>query len=98
MENLKTQVNSGAMTLAQARGELASAQLEAATGLGQAQASLSAGEMAIQMQEAQAQAAGSEADLAAAGMGDLLSRGNSGNLAECPEFSDAGRVCERGWN
>lgn len=97
LENLKTQVNSGAMTLAQARGELASAQLEAATGLGQAQASLSAGEMAIQMQEAQAQAAGSEADLAAAGMGDLLSAETVETLLNAQNFRmPAGYVREDG--
>lgn len=96
LENLKTQVNSGAMTLAQTRGELAGAQLKAATELGQAQASLTAGEMAVQMQEAQAQAAGSEADLKE-GMEEILSAETVETLLRAQNFRmPAGYVRENG--
>ena len=61
---MQKQVNDGALSLAQARGQLASAQLEAAVGLGEGMARLAAGESALQMQEAQMKAAGEDAGAA----------------------------------
>ena len=69
---MQSQVNEGALSLAEARGQLASAQLEAAAGLGDASAQLAAGESAIQMQEAQMDAAKEQAG-ASADVGSLLS-------------------------
>lgn len=64
LEQIQTQVNNGALSLAQARGKLASAQLEAAVGLGEGAAQLAAGETAISMQEAQMEAATAESQTA----------------------------------
>lgn len=62
LEDMQTQVNNGAMTLAQARGQLASAQLETAVGLGEGAAQLAAGQTALALQEAQMEAASKEAE------------------------------------
>ena len=61
-EQMQTQVNNGAMTLAEARGQLASAQLETAVGLGEGAAQLAAGQTALALQEAQMEAASKEAE------------------------------------
>lgn len=61
LEAMQTQVNNGAMTLAEARGQLASAQLETAVGLGEGAAQLAAGQTALALQEAQMDAASKEA-------------------------------------
>lgn len=61
LEDMQTQVNNGAMTLAEARGQLASAQLETAVGLGEGAAQLAAGQTALAVQEAQMEAASKEA-------------------------------------
>lgn len=62
LEDMQTQVNNGAMTLAEARGQLASAQLETAVGLGEGAAQLAAGQTALALQEAQMEAASKEAE------------------------------------
>lgn len=62
LEKVEKQVNDGALSLAQARGKLASAQLQAAVGIGEGSAQLAAGQSAIQMQEAQLKSAEKEAE------------------------------------
>ena len=93
---MQTQVNNGAMTLAQARGELASAQLEAAVGLGEGAAQLAAGESAIQMQEAQMEAAGESAG-ASTNIGNMLSVDTIKTILSAQNFRmPAGYVTEDG--
>lgn len=65
LESMQTQINEGALTLAEVRGQMASAQFEAAVGVGEGAAQLAAGEAALKMQEAQMDAAVSEAGGAA---------------------------------
>lgn len=62
LEDMQTRVNNGAMTLAEARGQLASTQLETAVGLGEGAAQLTAGQTALALQEAQMEAASKEAE------------------------------------
>ncbi|MGN1167320.1 MAG: efflux RND transporter permease subunit [Lachnospiraceae bacterium] len=62
LNKIKKQVNDGAISLAKARGQLASAQLQAAVGLGEGAAQIAAGQSALQMQEAQIDAASKEAE------------------------------------
>lgn len=96
LETLQKQVNDGAITLAQARGKLASAQLEAAVGLGEGTARLVAGESALQMQETQMQAAGGE-NAAAAGTAELLSVDTIKAILSAQNFRmPAGYVTENG--
>ena len=60
---MQTQVNNGAMTLAEARGQLASTQLETAVGLGEGgRHSLQQDRSALALQEAQMEAASKEAE------------------------------------
>ncbi len=68
---MQQQVNDGAMTLAEARGQLAAGQLEAAVGIGEGTTQLAVGESAIQMQEAQMESAMKDAS-AGASAGNLL--------------------------
>jgi len=84
------------MTLAQARGELASAQLEAAVGIGEGTAQLAAGESALQMQEAQMESAMDEAS-AGADMSSLLTADMIKTILTAENFSmPAGYVEESG--
>lgn len=62
LSKIEKQVNDGALSLAKARGKLASAQLQAATGIGEGTAQLAAGESAIKMQEEQLKSAEKEAE------------------------------------
>lgn len=96
LETLKQQVNEGAMTLAQARGQLASAQLTAAVGIGDGTAQLAAGESALQMQEAQMESAMEEAS-AGTDMGSLLTADTVKTILTAENFSmPAGYVKEEG--
>ena len=93
---MQSQVNEGALSLAEARGQLASAQLEAAAGLGDASAQLAAGESAIQMQEAQMDAAEEQAG-ASADVGSLLSVDTIRTILSAQNFRmPAGYVTEDG--
>uniref|UniRef100_UPI0025A179B9 efflux RND transporter permease subunit n=1 Tax=Sporofaciens musculi TaxID=2681861 RepID=UPI0025A179B9 len=93
---MQQQINEGAMTLAQARGELASAQLEAAVGIGEGTAQLAAGESALQMQEAQMESAMEEAS-AKADMSNLLTADMVKTILTAENFSmPAGYVKEAG--
>ena len=84
------------MTLAQARGELASAQLEAAVGIGEGTAQLAAGESALQMQEAQMESAMDEA-AAGADMSSMLTADMIKTILTAENFSmPAGYVKEEG--
>lgn len=96
LEQLQTQVNNGALTLAQARGKLASAQLEAAVGLGEGAAQLAAGEAALSMQEAQMEAASAEGQ-AALSVDGLLSAETIQTMLGAQNFRmPAGYVTEEG--
>lgn len=96
LESVQKQVNDGAMTLAQARGQLASAQVEAAVGLGEGAAQLAAGEAMIQSQEAQMEAAKEEAS-ASADISSLLTADMVKTLLAAENFSmPAGYVTEEG--
>lgn len=96
LEAMQKQVNDGAMTLAQARGQLASAQVEAAAGLGEGAAQLAAGEAMIQSQEAQMEAAKGEAS-ASADISSMLNADMVKTLLAAENFSmPAGYVTEEG--
>ncbi len=96
LQAVQQQINEGAMTLAQARGELASAQLEAAVGIGEGTAQLAAGESALQMQEAQMESAMEEAS-AGAEIGSLLTADMVKTILSAENFSmPAGYVQEEG--
>lgn len=96
LEQMQKQVNDGALTLAQARGQLASAQFEAAVGIGEGAAQLIAGESAIQMQEAQMEAAGASG-ASAADMDSILSVDTIKTILGAQNFSmPAGYVMEDG--
>jgi len=96
LEAMQQQINQGAMTLAQARGQLASAQLEAAVGIGEGTAQLAAGQSAIQMQEAQMESAMNDAS-AGAGMADMLTADMVKTILTAENFSmPAGYVEEEG--
>lgn len=98
LEAMQQQINQGAMTLAQARGQLASAQLEAAVGIGEGTAQLAAGQSAIQMQEAQMESAMNDAS-AGAGMADMLTADMVKTILTAENFSmPAGYVEEEGIN
>ena len=96
LESIQDQVNNGAMTLAQARGRLASGQLEAAVGIGEGTAQLAAGEAAIQMQEAQMESAQSQA-AGSADVSSILSADMVKTILAAENFSmPAGYVTEDG--
>lgn len=96
LEAMQKQVNDGAMSLAQARGQLASAQVEAAAGLGEGAAQLAAGEVMIQSQEAQMEAAKGEAS-ASADISGMLNADMVKTLLAAENFSmPAGYVTEEG--
>ena len=96
LESIQDQVNNGAMTLAQARGRLASGQLEAAVGIGEGTAQLAAGEAAIQMQEAQMESAQSQA-AGSADVSSILSADMVKTILAAENFSmPAGYVTEGG--
>lgn len=96
LQAMQQQINQGAMTLAQARGQLASAQLEAAVGIGEGTAQLAAGQSAIQMQEAQMESAMNDA-AAGAGMADMLTADMVKTILTAENFSmPAGYVEEEG--
>ncbi len=96
LEGIQKQVNDGALTLAEARGQLAAGQLEAAAGLGDAAAQLAAGESAIQMQEAQMNEASAQAG-ASADVGSMLSADTIKTILAAQNFRmPAGYVNEDG--
>lgn len=96
LQAMQQQINEGAMTLAQARGELASAQLEAAVGIGEGTAQLAAGESALQMQEAQMESAMDEAS-AGADLSGMLTADMIKTILTAENFSmPAGYVEESG--
>lgn len=96
LESMQSEVNSGALTLAEARGQLASAQLEAAAGLGEGAAQLAAGESMLKMQESQMEAAADQKD-AASGVGDMLSVETVRTILTAQNFRmPAGYVTEEG--
>lgn len=61
LEAIQAQVNAGALTLAEARGQMAAAQIQATLGLSSGGTQLAVGEAAISQQEAQMNAAKEEA-------------------------------------
>ena len=61
LEQIQEQVNSGALTLAEARGQMASAQIQAVLGLASGSTQLAVGESAISQQESQLEASKDEA-------------------------------------
>lgn len=96
LEKIEKQVNDGALTLAQARGKLASAQFEAAVGVGEGSAQLAAGQSAIQMQEAQLKSAEKEAENSV-NVDDILSVDTVKTILKAQNFSmPAGYVEEDG--
>ncbi|MCI9341158.1 MAG: acriflavin resistance protein, partial [Dorea sp.] len=96
LEAMQQQINAGAITLAQARGQLASAQLEAAVGIGEGTSQLAAGESALKMQEAQMESAMEEAS-AGTDMSNLLTAEMVKTILTAENFSmPAGYVEEEG--
>ena len=61
LELVQAQLNEGALTLAQARGQLSSGQIQAAAGISQGTAQMAAGETALAQQETQLETAKEEA-------------------------------------
>ena len=96
LSKIEKQVNDGAMTLAQARGKLASAQLQAAVGIGEGAAQLAAGESVIKMQEEQLKSAEKEAENSVK-VEDILSVDTVKTMLSAQNFSmPAGYVDEDG--
>ncbi len=96
LDKISKQVNDGALSLAQARGKLASAQLSAAVGLGEGTAQLAAGESALKMQEEQLKSAEKEADKSVK-VEDILSIDTVKTILQAQNFSmPAGYVEEDG--
>ena len=94
LEAMQQQVNDGAMTLAEARGQLASGQLQAAVGLGEGAAQIAAGQVAVQMQEAQLESAGGSAS-ATSSIDSVLSADTIKTILAAQNFSmPAGYVTE----
>ncbi len=96
LSKIEKQVNDGAMSLAQARGKLASAQLQAAVGIGEGTAQLAAGESALKMQEEQLKSAEKEAENSVK-VEDILSVDTVKTMLSAQNFSmPAGYVKEDG--
>ncbi|MCI8559883.1 MAG: MMPL family transporter [Dorea sp.] len=96
LSKIEKQVNDGAMSLAKARGKLASAQLQAAVGIGEGTAQLAAGESALKMQEEQLKTAEKEAEDSVK-IEDILSADTVKTLLSAQNFSmPAGYVKEDG--
>ncbi len=96
LSKIEKQVNDGAMSLAQARGKLASAQLQAAVGIGEGTAQIAAGESAIKMQEEQLKSAEKEAENSVK-VEDVLSVDTVKTMLSAQNFSmPAGYVKEDG--
>ncbi len=95
LEKISKQVNDGALSLAQARGKLASAQLEAAVGI-EGAAQLAAGESALKMQEEQLKSAEKETEKSVK-VEDILSADTVKTMLQAQNFSmPAGYVEEDG--
>ena len=95
---MQKQVNDGALSLAEARGQLASAQFTAAVGIGEGTAQVAAGEAALQMQEAQLESSQGEA-LAGADVAGILNADTIKTILAANNFRmPAGYVSEDGLN
>ena len=95
---MQKQVNDGALSLAEARGQLASAQFTAAVGIGEGTAQIAAGEAALQMQEAQLESSQGEA-LAGADVAGILNADTIKTILAANNFRmPAGYVSEDGLN
>ncbi len=96
LNKVEKQVNDGALSLAQARGKLASAQLQAAVGIGEGAAQLAAGESALKMQEEQLKSAEKETENSVK-VEDILSVDTIKTMLSAQNFSmPAGYVEEDG--
>ncbi|MDO4312856.1 MAG: efflux RND transporter permease subunit, partial [Eubacteriales bacterium] len=96
LETIQKQLNAGALTLAEARGQMASAQIQAAVGLSSGSAQLAVGESAIAQQEAQMEEAKNEA-YASTDMGSVLNVEMVQTLLSAQNFAmPAGYVNEDG--
>lgn len=96
LETIQAQVDAGALTLAEARGQLSSAQLTAAVGISQGGAQLAVGEAAIGQQESQMEAAKEEAHKSA-DVSSLLNADMIKTMLAAQNFSmPAGYVNEDG--
>lgn len=96
LDTISKQVNDGALSLAQARGKLASAQLQAAVGIGEGTAQLAAGESALKMQEEQLKSAEKETEKSVK-VEDILSIDTVKTILQAQNFSmPAGYVKEDG--
>ena len=95
---MQKQVNDGALSLAEARGQLASAQFTAAVGIGEGTAQIATGEAALQMQEAQLESSQGEA-LAGADVARILNADTIKTILAANNFRmPAGYVSEDGLN
>lgn len=95
---MQKQVNDGALSLAEARGQLASAQFTAAVGIGEGTAQIATGEAALQMQEAQLESSQGEA-LAGADVAGILNADTIKTILAANNFRmPAGYVSEDGLN
>lgn len=96
LETIQQQINTGALTLAEARGQMASAQIQATLGLSSGGAQLAVGESAIAQQEAQMESAKEEA-YASADMEGVLNVEMIQTLLAAQNFAmPAGYVKENG--
>ena len=95
---MQKQVNDGALSLAEARGQLASAQFTAAVGIGEGTAQVAAGEAALQMQEAQLESSQGQA-LAGTDVAGILNADTIKTILAANNFRmPAGYVSEDGLN
>ena len=95
---MQKQVNDGALSLAEARGQLASAQFTAAVGIGEGTAQIAAGEAALQMQEAQLESSQGQA-LAGTDVAGILNADTIKTILAANNFRmPAGYVSEDGLN
>ena len=95
---MQKQVNDRALSLAEARGQLASAQFTAAVGIGEGTAQVAAGEAALQMQEAQLESSQGQA-LAGTDVAGILNADTIKTILAANNFRmPAGYVSEDGLN
>ena len=95
---MQKQVNDRALSLAEARGQLASAQFTAAVGIGEGTAQVAAGEATLQMQEAQLESSQGQA-LAGTDVAGILNADTIKTILAANNFRmPAGYVSEDGLN
>ncbi|MEI3218700.1 MAG: hypothetical protein V8S08_02520 [Lachnoclostridium sp.] len=94
LEALQAQLNARVLTLAQARGQLSSAQIEAAAGISQGAAQAAVGETALSQQESQFDTHLRKRLYEKADMTGILNAGYREDISRSPEFPYACRICK----